>query len=98
MLLCDKYSDENPRRNLCWTTNPLQLFERIENDTVHGFNDEVLKHLIKLYVNVPQKRNMNMKPFLGNDIKVVADIPDQEKRVWLERTFKHLMSCRPRHR
>lgn len=98
MLFCDTHIDENPKKNLCWTTNPLQLFERIEDNKVYGFNDEVLKHLIKFYVNQPQEREVEMKPYLGKNVKVVADIEDPEKRNWLEKYFKNLMSCRPRHR
>lgn len=38
-----------------------------------------------------------MKPYLGDSVKYLADITEIERRVWLEKLFKHLMSNRPRH-
>ncbi|XP_051172636.1 28S ribosomal protein S30, mitochondrial [Leptopilina boulardi] len=94
MLLCNHHINDNPKRNFYWTTGPMQLFEKIEDNKVHGLNDEVLKNLIKFYVNKPQPREENLKPYLGEDEKVVADIVDDERRKWLEQKFKHLMSNR----
>lgn len=97
-LVHSEYADENPRRNLCWTTGPLKLFEKIEDGKLLGFNDDVLKELIKFYGNKPQKRNdVNMKPYLGESEQRVADINDPEKRAWLEKHYKHMVSNRPRH-
>lgn len=75
----------------------MRLFEKIEDNKVHGLNDEVLKNLIKMYINKPQERNVEMKPYLGEDEKIVADIQDDEKRKWLEEMYKKLMSCRGRY-
>ncbi|XP_046752870.1 39S ribosomal protein S30, mitochondrial [Diprion similis] len=98
-VLFAEYADENPRRNLCWKTGPLKLFETITDGKLVGFNDDVLKELIKFYGNTPQKRNgVNMTPYLGHDEKRVADIKDPEKREWLEKHYKHMVSNRPRHR
>ncbi|XP_046412367.1 39S ribosomal protein S30, mitochondrial [Neodiprion fabricii] len=98
-VMHSEYADENPRRNLCWKTGPLKLFETIADGKLVGFNDDVLKELIKFYGNTPQKRNgVNMTPYLGDDEKRVADIKDSEKREWLEKHYKHMVSNRPRHR
>lgn len=97
-LVHTDYSDKNPRRNLCWTTGSLKLFEKIEDGKLVGFNDDVMKELIKFYVNAPQKRDgVNMKPYLGTSEQKIADIQDPERRVWLEQHFKHLVANRPRH-
>lgn len=96
-LLSNHHIDDNPKRNLYWTTGPMRLFEKIEDNKVHGLNDEVLKNLIKMYINKPQERNVEMKPYLGEDEKIVADIQDDEKRKWLEEMYKKLMSCRGRY-
>ncbi|XP_057336291.1 28S ribosomal protein S30, mitochondrial [Microplitis mediator] len=91
-------ADENPKRNLCWITEPIKLYEKVENNKLIGFNDEVIKNLIKFYVNTPEERvGVDMKPYLGKEEQRVADIQDKEKRIWLEKRYKHLMSARPRH-
>lgn len=91
-------ADENPKRNLCWITEPIKLYEKVENNKLIEFNDEVIKNLIKFYVNTPEERvGVDIKPYLGKEEQRVADIQDKEKRIWLEKRYKHLMSARPRH-
>lgn len=91
------HHDTNPKRNLCWMPEPMKLYESIEGDKLIGFNDEVIKNLIKFYANKPEERvGVNMKPYLGDDVKVIADIGNDEKRKWLEDRFKMLVSNRPR--
>ncbi|XP_044740676.1 28S ribosomal protein S30, mitochondrial [Chrysoperla carnea] len=98
-LLHGKNMPNNPRRNICWALKPQKLFENIdENKKIIGFNDEVLKNLLKFYINQPAQRIENMTPYLGENIKTIADIEDNEKREWLEKQFKYMMSNRPRHR
>lgn len=97
-LLHWEYVDNNPARNICWITEPMMLFDKIEDGKIQGFNEDVLKKLITFYINMPAARsNENMKPYLGESVKYVADITDPERRAWLETRFKHLMSNRPRH-
>ncbi|XP_034943011.1 39S ribosomal protein S30, mitochondrial [Chelonus insularis] len=91
--------DDNPKRNICWITEPIQLFEKIENNKLVGVNDDVLKHLIKFYVNVPEERvGVNLKPYVGETEQRIAHIQEDERRVWLEDTYKRLVSHRPRHK
>ncbi|XP_011501135.1 PREDICTED: 28S ribosomal protein S30, mitochondrial [Ceratosolen solmsi marchali] len=88
----------NPRKNICWVTDSMKLFDRIENGEVKGFNEDVLRNLIKFYANVPQiKEGVNMKPYLEKE-KLIANIEDSERRIWLEEQYKHLLSNRPRHK
>lgn len=90
---------KNPKRNVCWITEPIKLFDKIENEKVQGFNEEVLKNLIKFYVNTPEERvGVDLKPYLGKSEKVIADIEEDERRNWLEKYYKHLVSNRPRHK
>lgn len=97
-LLHSEYADENPVRNMCWITEPMKLFDTVENEKIHGFNEDVLKSLMKFYINMPEERvDVNMKPYLGESVKHIADIPDVERRKWLEEHFKNLVSNRPRH-
>lgn len=97
-LLHWEYADNNPMRNICWITEPMMLFDKIEDGKIQGFNEDVLKNLITFYINMPAARsNENMKPYLGESVKYVADITDPERRAWLETRFKHLTSNRPRH-
>ncbi|XP_044259375.1 28S ribosomal protein S30, mitochondrial isoform X2 [Tribolium madens] len=92
-----KFFTENPKRNVCWGTPEVKLFEGVENDKLIGFNDDVLKMLLKFYANAPEEKlGVNMKPFLGKEEKFIADYEDADKREWLEREYKFLVSNRPR--
>lgn len=89
--------DVNTKHNVCFGTKPLQLYESIENGKVNGLNEDLLKMLIQLYINTPEERDYDMKPYLGQEEQVVADIEDDNRRCWLEDRFKHLVSNRPKH-
>lgn len=98
-LVHSEYISENPKRNICWITEPIKLFDKIENEKVHGLNEEVLKILIKFYTNMPEERiGIDLKPYLGQVIKVIADIRGNNRRNWLEKQYKHLVCNRPRGR
>lgn len=91
--------DSNSRVNECWGTEELKLYEKIdENNKLVGFNDDVLRHLIRFYRNVPKERNVELRPYLGEEEQTVADIEDVKRREFLEQTFKHIMANKPRHR
>lgn len=91
--------EPNYRYNKCWGTNEMKLYESIDDKgRLQGLNDDVLRTLIKFYINSPEKREHEMKPFLGAQQKKIADLEDTKQRGWLEKTFKHLMANRPRHR
>ncbi|XP_017546544.2 39S ribosomal protein S30, mitochondrial [Pygocentrus nattereri] len=44
----------NPRKNLCWGTESLRLYERITDGDVIGWDDNVLKLLVQFLLNKPQ--------------------------------------------
>lgn len=88
--------DKIAKRNLCWATEPMKLYESVENGKVNGLNVDVLKNLFKFYINAPEQRDYNMKPYLDEVTQVIADYEDVEKKSWLEKRFKHLVSNRPR--
>lgn len=91
--------EPNYRYNKCWGTNEMKLYENIDDKgKLQGLNDDVLRTLIKFYTNEPAQREHEMKPFLGKKEKKIADIEDVKRRAWLEHTFKHMISNRPRHR
>lgn len=99
LLLHSEHVTENPKRNVCWITEPMKLFDTIEKEKVCGLNEEVLKNLIKFYVNTPEERlGVDLKPYLEKSEKVIADIEDDERRNWLEQHYKHLVCNRPRHK
>lgn len=98
-LVHSTFSDQNPRYNQCWGTKEMKLFENItESGKIEGLNDEVLSNLIKFYVNQPKIRSHEMKPYLGTTEKKISDIEHVQRRVFLEKEYKHLVSNRPRHR
>uniref|UniRef100_H2ZRS5 Mitochondrial ribosomal protein S30 n=1 Tax=Latimeria chalumnae TaxID=7897 RepID=H2ZRS5_LATCH len=43
----------NPRKNICWGTESMKLYEAVEDDKVEGFNDEVLELLVRFLLNAP---------------------------------------------
>ncbi|XP_032514826.2 large ribosomal subunit protein mL65 [Danaus plexippus] len=88
---------DNPKHNICMGTKPMNLYDTIEDGKVKGLNDDVLKMLVQFYLNAPEEREHDMKPYLGKEEQFVADIEDDNKRSWLESTYKHLMSNRPKH-
>lgn len=94
------FINTNSKRNICWGTRTQKLFESIDqNGKLIGFNEEVLKNLLKFYANAPQERlGVDLKPYLNKNEKCIAEIQNDDKRQWLEREYKHMMSNRPRHR
>lgn len=100
LLMYGNQVDENPRVNNCRGTTELTLYQEIDsNGKVVGFNEEVLKHLIKCYSKTPDVRRSvdELTPFLDKQYKRIADYPDEEKRSFLDKVFKHMCSNRPRH-
>ncbi|XP_060526456.1 large ribosomal subunit protein mL65 [Cylas formicarius] len=90
-------AQENPKKNVCWATGQMNLFEEINEDKIVGFNEDTLKLLVKFYANAPQERlAVNMRPYLSNEEKLAADYQDDDKRQWLEREYKYLVANRPR--
>lgn len=91
--------DSNPRANQCWGTTEMKLYDEIDADgKLLGFNDEIVRHLIRFYRNAPKARDHEMRPYLGAEEQTVADIEDPKRRAFLESAFKHILSNRPRHR
>ncbi|CAK1542237.1 unnamed protein product [Leptosia nina] len=89
--------ENNPKHNICFGTKPFLLYEKLENGKVMGLNEDVLKMLVQFYLNAPEEREHELKPYLGKEEQVIADIEDDNKRCWLESRYKHLMSNTPRH-
>uniref|UniRef100_A0AAG5D2G6 28S ribosomal protein S30, mitochondrial n=1 Tax=Anopheles atroparvus TaxID=41427 RepID=A0AAG5D2G6_ANOAO len=90
--------DNNARYNLCWGTKDLQLYESIDDSgKIHGLNDDVLRHLIMFYINQPKNRAVELKPYLCPKETRIADIEDENRRVFMEQAYKHIASNRPRH-
>lgn len=96
---CDSFADELAHVNKCWGTSDMKLFDAVDADgTVIGFNDEVLRHLIRFYVNRPKERlATDMRPYLNKEYPRAAGIPFGPRREFVEKRFKNLMENRPRH-
>lgn len=74
ILLFNKNATDNPKRNLCWASGSQKLYEEVKEGKVVGLNDEVVKMLVKLYLNEPQDRlGVNLRPFLSEQEKLAAD-------------------------
>lgn len=99
MLVHGTNIDTNPKVNICYATPEVKLFEEFKDGKLVGFNDDVLKMLLRFYANVPEERmGVNLHPYLSQSEKTIADYTDVEKREWLEREYKFLVSHRPRYK
>lgn len=99
LLMHSRHITENKKRNICWSLSDVKLFEEINNSRVIGFNPDVVKMLIKFYANSPVVREgVDLQPYLKEAEKIVAEYEDDDKRQWLEREYKFLVSNRPRHK
>ncbi|KAK9871406.1 hypothetical protein WA026_011659 [Henosepilachna vigintioctopunctata] len=97
MLLHSENTTDNPKKNICWGTPEMKLYEKIENGKLEGFNEDVLSKLVKYYCNASSERlGVNLTPYLSQNEKIAADYEDEEKRKWLEREYKFITSNRPR--
>nr|XP_014102318.1 39S ribosomal protein S30, mitochondrial [Bactrocera oleae] len=100
LLVHSHHVDDNPKVNFCQGTAEMRLFGEINSSgEVVDFNEDVLRYLIRFYINAPQihRSARELHPYLGSDVKYIADYENAEKREFLERVFKNLMSNRPRH-
>ncbi|XP_072272781.1 large ribosomal subunit protein mL65 [Pyxicephalus adspersus] len=48
-------ADKNPnRKNICWGTQSVPLYEAIEEGDIKGFNDDVFRQLVDFFLNRPE--------------------------------------------
>lgn len=52
----------------------MKLFDAIEDGRIKGINEDVFKILLKLLHNVPQYKELNLKPYLGVDERSTDEI------------------------
>nr|XP_009942059.1 PREDICTED: 28S ribosomal protein S30, mitochondrial [Opisthocomus hoazin] len=45
----------NPRKNICWGTDSKPLYDVVEDGSVKGFNDEVMRQLVRFLLNRPKE-------------------------------------------
>ncbi|XP_078075582.1 large ribosomal subunit protein mL65 [Mustelus asterias] len=54
LALSSGADQHNHRKNICWGTESMRLYEDIEGDNVRGFNDDVLSLLVHFLLNRPE--------------------------------------------
>ncbi|XP_041057009.1 39S ribosomal protein S30, mitochondrial [Carcharodon carcharias] len=54
LALSSRADQHNERKNICWGTESMRLYEDVEGDNVRGFNDEVLSLLVRFLLNRPE--------------------------------------------
>ncbi|XP_055844922.1 28S ribosomal protein S30, mitochondrial [Episyrphus balteatus] len=97
-LIHSDHVHDNPKVNFCWGSKEANLFAEIDSTgKCLGFNDDVARNLIELYLNAPVEQQTQLQPYLSKEEQKIADIDDQDRREFLEHIFKHLTSNRPRH-
>ncbi|GBL89847.1 28S ribosomal protein S30, mitochondrial [Araneus ventricosus] len=78
--------DNKDRRNLCWTSGKLRLFETIEDGQLKGVNEDVYRLLLKFLLNTPEvKEGQVLKPYLGVDTRTEEEIKNM--RFFLRRMY-----------
>ncbi|XP_030565992.1 28S ribosomal protein S30, mitochondrial [Drosophila novamexicana] len=101
LLVHGPHVDSNARVNFCRGTAPQPLYAEISPaGNCVDFNDGTLRQLLSLYINAPsiQRTPVELMPYVrGPTLRRAADYENPEQREFLERTFKHLASKRPRH-
>uniref|UniRef100_A0A3Q1M6Z3 Mitochondrial ribosomal protein S30 n=1 Tax=Bos taurus TaxID=9913 RepID=A0A3Q1M6Z3_BOVIN len=55
LALTAQADQNNPRKNICWGTQSMPLYETIEDNDVKGFNDDVLLQLVHFLLNRPEE-------------------------------------------
>ncbi|KAG8193842.1 hypothetical protein JTE90_029574 [Oedothorax gibbosus] len=78
--------DQKDRRNICWSSKKMRLFDTIEDGQVKGINEEVYKVLLKFLLNAPiAKDGLNLRPYLGEDKREKEDA--EHMRYFLRKMF-----------
>ena len=62
-----KSNAANPTRNVLWYTDQMKLYDTIEDGTIKGFNDEVLRKIVNMYLLKPRDRGVDLRPTLAVD-------------------------------
>ncbi|XP_062942979.1 large ribosomal subunit protein mL65 [Cynocephalus volans] len=55
LALTTQADQNNPRKNICWGTQSMPLYETIEDNDVKGFNDDVLLQIVHFLLNRPKE-------------------------------------------
>ncbi|EDV99825.1 28S ribosomal protein S30, mitochondrial [Drosophila grimshawi] len=101
LLLHGPHVDANAKVNFCRGTAPQPLYATMSPEgKCVDFNDATLRRLLGVYIKVPSIRRAadELLPYVGGaTLRRAADYENGEQREFLERTFKHLASKRPRH-
>ena len=59
-----KDDEGNPRNNVCWLGDKVQLYECVKDDAVQGFNADALRPIIACVAMSPSPRSYSMRPTL----------------------------------
>ena len=62
-----KDNEANPLRNLLWSSPRMPLYDVIEDGRLKGFNDDVLKQLLKCLLVRPEERGIDMRPYIQQE-------------------------------
>ena len=62
-----KGNEANPLRNICWASPQMELYEKVEDGEVIGFNEEALRVILQFYLNKPVDRGLELRPYLQEE-------------------------------
>jgi len=67
-----KDDSANQMRNILWATDTAKLFDSVEGGQVKGFNDDVLRQILKFFTLKPVNRGIDLRPYLADEESPVS--------------------------
>jgi small subunit ribosomal protein S30 len=80
----------NTLQNICWATESEKLYEEYKDGELVGFNDNLLKQILKMFLIQPCDRNgIDLAPNLTDHKPTPLDIPGKIIYRTVEEDFKY---------
>jgi len=83
--------EDHTRSNLLWVGEDLQLYDRLEDGRLVGFNPEALAPLVRQYLRAPVAREEVEAP------RTVSSVKDNYQRKYFYGIHRDMYANRPRH-
>ncbi|RWS06631.1 28S ribosomal protein S30: mitochondrial-like isoform X1, partial [Dinothrombium tinctorium] len=88
--------DRNDRRNVCWSSGEMKLYDTYENGEFKGINEAVIENLIKFMIRKPEPfANVEVRPYLGEDTRSEEEV--NLTRTYLRRRFGQALTHKERY-
>ena len=76
------------KSNICWTSGPMKLFERIENGKLVGVDESVMDLFLKFMIRQPSTVNQSaLRPYLSQELDMRPEEEQAKEETQLRRWF-----------